>query len=148
MLVFNRHGPFYTIQTTEFSQLFFETRAVTRSRIYYENNVTKQCYLDVVVKDEMLSLLHTINAECKAMALKNIPLPYTTFVTDEGVVRLKIPYRYSKIEIPLLGTTDNRITSFDIVENEDVCVKMKCDKLWFTEHSCGCTWVCQSLKLN
>lgn len=59
---------------------------------------------------------------------------------------VKIPCKYGHVMIPVIDHNNNRITTFDIVQEDSLEIVMELKTVWCGKSNCGLTWVLHSIK--
>lgn len=108
-------------------------------RINKEN--TKTWNIGISVQDDVRDLIRDIDMKAKS----NSETENFLYSNCDGVLKVKIPFRYNKFECEFRDDAGNLIVSSDIIENDYISLNVECS-MWSINNVCGLTWQTKLIK--
>ena len=109
----------------------------SQKSIYKDNN---NYYIDIKIKDEFFDLICSYDKQCTKQ-LNN----YINSLSKD-VMKIKLPYRYKKIETIFKDNNDLYITSSDIKEKDSLYIVLICNSIWDFNNTHGMVWKTNLIK--
>lgn len=112
--------------------LIIQAKCMCSRSIYQEKN---NYYIDISLDNEILNLIHIFDNQCKTK-FQN----YINSISKHNIMKVKLAYRYKKIETVFKDSDGLYITSGTIREGDHLKVELQCNTLWDINDTHGLVW--------
>ena len=112
--------------------------------VHAEEN--KSWYIVISIPSDILNLIKEVDLSASSYCSST---SYLQSIYNDNM-KVKIPYRYKKLECEFYDNNNNRIISSDIKENDLISLEIECSSLWEISNErgklSGLTWKTNLIK--
>lgn len=123
------------------------------SKIIEESKNKYVIYLNLEEVVDFSKFLSNIEINIKNIDVKKIinkndekdEIKYISFIKNNKILKVKIPYRYNKFELNIVDIDNNILTSSNIIENINIQCNIELKNIWIYNNLYGCIWIMKEI---